>query len=74
MILFKTAKSRVNYYKLDIYPTLFGDFFIQREYGALHHSKPTNTIKEYFATNKEALLGMLDIAVDKRRKGYARAA
>lgn len=74
MILFKTAKHRVNYYKIEIYPTLFGDYLIQKEYGATHHSKPTNIIKEYVTSNKEALLRMLDLAVDKRSLGYMKAA
>jgi hypothetical protein len=73
MILFKTAKSRVNYYKVDIYPTLFGDYLIQKEYGAIHFSKPTNVIKEYANTNREALLRMLDIAVNKKSLGYLKA-
>ncbi len=73
MILYKTAKTRINYYKVDIYPTLFGDFLIQKEYGAIHFSKPTNIIKEYAQTNREALLLMLDIAVDKKNLGYLKA-
>ncbi len=73
MILYKTAKTRINYYKVDIYPTLFGDFLIQKEYGAIHFSKPTNTIKAYTKTNREALLLMLDIAVDKKNLGYLKA-
>ncbi len=73
MILFKSAKTRINYYKVDIYPTLFGDYLIQREYGAIHFNKPTNIIKQYANSNKEALLMMLDIAVDKKSLGYLKA-
>jgi len=74
MILFKRTQHRVNYYKIDIYPTLFGDFLIQKEYGATEHKNPTNTLKEYASTNKEALLRLLDLAVDKKSLGYLRAA
>jgi hypothetical protein len=74
MILFKTQNHRVNYYKIDIYPTLFGDFLIQKEYGVTSHQKPTHTMKEYANTNREALLRMLDVAVDKKNLGYMRAA
>lgn len=70
MILFKNTNDRVNYYKVNIYPTLFGDFLIQKEYGATHFSKPTNIIKEYVDTNREALMLLLDIAVDKKSIGY----
>jgi hypothetical protein len=73
MILFKFSKDRVNYYKVNIYPTLFGDFLIQKEYGAVHFSKPTNVIKEYVNTNKEALMLLLDIAVEKKHCGYLKA-
>ena len=73
MILFKNTKDRVNYYKVSIYPTLFGDFLIQREYGATHFSKPTNIIKEYVTSNREALMILLDIAVDKKNIGYLKA-
>ena len=73
MILLKNVKNRVSYYKINIYPTLFGDFLIQKEYGATHHKKPTNIIKAYAKSNKEALLLMLDIAVNKKNSGYLRA-
>ena len=73
MILFKNTNDRVNYYKVNIYPTLFGDFLIQKEYGATHFSKPTNIIKEYVDSNKEALMVLLDIAVDKKSVGYLKA-
>ena len=74
MILFKTTEHRINYYKIDIFPTLFGDFLIQKEYGVADRGNPTNTIKEYANTNKEALLRLLDLAVDKKNLGYMRAA
>ncbi len=73
MILFKNTNQRINYYKVNIYPTLFGDFLIQKEYGAVHFTKPTNIIKEYANSNKEALMRLLDIAVDKKGLGYLRA-
>lgn len=73
MILLKNTKDRINYYKVNIYPTLFGDFLIQKEYGAIHFTKPTNIIKEYAQSNKEALIILLDIAVDKKGLGYLKA-
>lgn len=70
MTLFKNTKDRVNYYKINIYPTLFGDFLIQKEYGVIHYKKPTNIIKQYAQSNKEALILMLDTALDKKNLGY----
>ena len=74
MILFKNERNRVIYYKINIYPTLFGDFLVQKEYGSTSSLKPTNIIKEYTRSNKEALLLMLDIALDKKNLGYLRSA
>ena len=74
MILFKTTEHRVNYYKINVFPTLFGDFLIQKEYGVADRVNPTNIIKEYTNTNREALLRLLDLAVDKKSLGYTKAA
>ncbi|QSZ40826.1 hypothetical protein GJV85_01410 [Sulfurimonas aquatica] len=74
MILFKNSNERSYYYKINIYPTLFGDFLIQKEYGATQNSKPTNTIKEYVNSKKEALCLLLDIVIDKKSLGYLKTA
>jgi len=74
MILFKNSNERTYYYKISIYKTLFGDFLIQKEYGAAHNVKPTNVIKEYADSKKEAMFKLLDIVVDKKDLGYLRAA
>lgn len=72
MVLFKSSNDRIRYYKITIYPTLFGDFLIQKEYGATHHKRPTNIIKSYATSNKEALMLMLDTALEKKNIGYLR--
>ena len=53
MTLFKNANNRVNYYKINVYPTLFGDYLIQKEYGTTNHKKPTQIIKEYVKATKK---------------------
>jgi len=73
MILFKNSNARTYYYKINVYKTLFGDFLIQKEYGAIQNMNPTNTIKEYATSKKEAMFRVLDIAVDKRDIGYLKA-
>ncbi len=70
MILFKNSNARIYYYKINVYKTLFGDFLIQKEYGALQNINPTKIIKEYASSKKEAMFKVLDIAVDKREMGY----
>jgi hypothetical protein len=73
MILFKTSNTRVYYYKINVYQTLFGDYLVQKEYGALSNLKPTNVIKEYAPSKKEAMYKVIDIAVDKKGLGYLKA-
>jgi len=74
MTLFKNSNARLYYYKISVYRTLFGDFLIQKEYGAAQNIKPTNTIKEYVDSKREAMFRVLDIAVDKKELGYMKAA
>ena len=73
MLLLKSSNERLYYYKINVYQTLFGDFLVQKEYGLKQNIRPTNVIKEYAASKKEALFRVLDIAVDKKDLGYLRA-
>ena len=70
MLLLKNSNERIYYYKINVYQTLFGDYLIQKEYGLQRNLHPTNTIKEYAASKREALFKVLDIAVDKKSLGY----
>ena len=70
MILLKNSNERLYYYKINVYQTLFGDYLVQKEYGLKQNLKPTNTIKEYVSSKKEALCKVLDIMVDKKELGY----
>ncbi len=73
MTLFKNSNERLYYYKINVYQTLFGDFLIQKEYGAAQNIKPTNTLKEYADSKREAMFRVLDIAIDKKVLGYSKA-
>ncbi len=73
MLLLKSSSQRVYYYKINVYQTLFGDYLIQKEYGLHKNLRPTNVIKEYVGSKKEALFRVLDIAVDKKDMGYLKA-
>jgi len=55
---------------VNIYKTLFGDFLIQKEYGSTHNLKPTNVIKEYADSKKDAMFKLIDIVIDKKALGY----
>jgi hypothetical protein len=70
MTLHKNSKERLYYYKINVYQTLFGDYLVQKEYGLKQNLKPTNIIKEYVSSKREALFKVLDIVVDKQELGY----
>jgi hypothetical protein len=70
MILHKNSNERLYYYKINVYQTLFGDYLVQKEYGLKQNINPTNTIKEYVPSKREALYRVLDIVVDKKELGY----
>jgi hypothetical protein len=73
MILFKNSNNKSYYYKINIYQTLFGDFLVQKEYGATQNINPTNIIKEYADSKKEAMYLLVDIMLDKKELGYLKA-
>jgi len=73
MTLLKNSNERIYYYKVNIYQTLFGDYLVQKEYGLKQNLKPTNIIKEYVSSKREALYKVLDIVVDKKELGYLKA-
>jgi len=73
MILFKNSNERLYYYKINVYQTLFGEYLVQKEYGLKQNLKPTNIIKEYVSSKREALYRVVDIAVDKKELGYFKA-
>jgi len=73
MILFKHSNERKYYYKVNIYKTLFGDFLVQKEYGSVQNLHPTNIIKEYANSKKEAMFLLVDIVANKKDLGYLKA-
>ena len=73
MLLLKNSNERIYYYKINVYQTLFGDYLVQKEYGLKQNLRPTNTIKEYVDSKREALFKVLDIAIDKKELGYLKA-
>lgn len=73
MTMIKNSKNSVNYLRVNIYPTLFGGFLIQREYGIMYKTKPSNIIKEYASNYKEALILTLERIVSSTDVGYLKA-
>ena len=69
--LYREVKGRVRYYSLVLYPTLFDEYLLIREFGGVKNKKPTRVIKEYFDHIEDALQLLSKLTVDKMKKGYS---
>ena len=69
--LYREVKGRVRYYSLALYPTLFGEYLLVREYGGVKNKRPTRVMKEYFPHIEDALQLLTRLTVDKLKKGYS---
>ena len=69
--LYREAKGKVRYYTLALYPALFGEYLLVREFGGVKNKKPTRVMKEYFQQAEDALLLFSELARAKRHKGYS---
>ena len=70
--LYREVKGRVRYYSLALYPTLFGEYLLVREFGGVKNKRPTRVIKEYFGQLEDALALQLRLSIEKTHKGYTR--
>ncbi len=68
--LYRECENRVRYYTLKILPTLFSEFILVREYGAVRNSKPTRIIEKYFNIYEEAYKELLDLFKERYKRGY----
>jgi len=68
--LYRKHNNKTRYYKLFLYPTLFNEYLLIKEYGALKNKKPTRVIQKYFPKYTEALQTLNSILYIKRNKGY----
>ena len=68
--LYREVNNKTRYYSIRIYPTLFGEYLIYKEYGNIRNKKPTRIIKEYTKTIDEAIKIYDCKVVQKLKKGY----
>ncbi len=68
--LYREVKGRVRYYSLGLYPTLFGEYLLIREFGGVKNKRPTRVIKEYFDQTEDAYTLYLKFIREKLNKGY----
>jgi predicted DNA-binding WGR domain protein len=68
MTLIREQKNRKDYYSINIYPTLFDDFFLIYQCGKRTCMRQGK--REYFDTKREALLHSLSVMESKREEGF----
>ena len=71
LTLYRGVNSKIRYYKLLLYPTLFNEYLFIREYGGNKNKKPTRVIKKYFTEINEATIAVNAIINSKIKRGYA---
>lgn len=69
--LYRVCNERERYYHVSLYKTLFGEFCIERIYGALKNKKPTGSKREFFDSVSDAKARYRSIMKAKASKGYS---
>lgn len=70
MIMTRTVKGRVRYYRIELIPNLFGEWILSRTYGSIKRLKPTRIIREIYLSAEEAAASMEALIAVKQKKGY----
>lgn len=66
------ARNAFRFYRLAIWPDLFGGFSLMREWGRL--GQPGKLRLDAYDSQAEAEIALVHLARTKRRKGYRKAA
>ena len=68
--LYREVKGRVRYYKIALYPTLFGEYLLVREWGGVGNKRATGEKRSYFSHLEGGLTEIKKILTAKKKKGY----
>ena len=68
--LIRVVNNKERYYQVELFTTLFGDFCVEREYGASKNKTATGKIKQYFNDLFIAQQYFNSILKTKVAKGY----
>ena len=68
--LIRVVNKKERYYEIELFTTLFGDFCIERVYGATRNKKPTGIVKQYFEDFSKAHKSFTSLLKAKISKGY----
>ena len=69
--LYREVTGKVRYYSLTLYPTLFDEYLLIREFGGVKNKRPTRVMKEYFNHFDEALTLLSRLTTEKLNKWYS---
>lgn len=70
IMLVRSVKNRIRYYKLELIDNLFGESVLIRTYGSLIRAKATRTITQVYQSRSEACRAYKTLLLHKSRKGY----
>ena len=68
--MIREVEGRLRYYKVIFYQTLFGEYRVERIYGACRNQKPTGCKINLFDTEKAAKRYFNDTVTSKYSRGY----
>jgi len=68
--LYREVDNKVRYYSFKIYPTLFGEYLLIREYGGVKNKSATRVMKQYYSDLKDAVGAGKQLYEKKYKKGY----
>lgn len=70
MIMKRSVKAIVRYYRIDLTQNLFGDWIVMRRYGSKRFIKPTGEIITTFPSRETAQSAIDNLVRLKKKKGY----
>ena len=68
--LYREVKGRIRYYKITLYPTLFGEYLLVREWGGIGNKRATGEKRSNFSHIEPVMGALKSIIRSKEKKGY----
>lgn len=65
-----TEQGHIRYYRVELFATLFGEFVVEREYGAARNKSATGKKKTEYGSLNDAKDAFMMIIGSKKKKGY----
>ncbi|TDA63623.1 WGR domain-containing protein [Sulfuricurvum sp. IAE1] len=65
-----TDQGHTRYYRVELFATLFGEYVVEREYGATRNKSATGQKKTEYHSLEEARSAFMVVVGEKKKKGY----